>query len=215
MLKLELLHNIEKYILDNNLQEGDRLPGEVELSTQFGVSRGTMREVIGYLVLKGILERRPSSGTVLRVPDFNDIASDLAFQLKLLNCGREEMKASREILELSIIPSVIRFATSAHVDQLTQINNAMMKLEHDTVKADELDLEFHMALFDITGIRLMKLFAQIITVQFKGKLRPPFRDAAAVRRSGEEHKLIIKAISERNTTEMTGLVLEHIKPLPV
>jgi len=214
MLKSELLESLEKYILDHHLKPGDRLPGEVELASRFGVSRGTIREVIGYLVLKKILERRTSQGTVLCLPKFEEIADDLTFQLKLLNCGREELKSSREILELSIVPSVIRYATPAHIDHLTQINDAMLAKIHDRPAADELDLKFHMALFDITDNRILKLFARIITVQFEGRLRPPFRDAEAVRISAASHRDIIKAIAERDSTALTRMVMEHIKPLP-
>ena len=79
-MKSELLKRFERYILENELKPGDRLPGEVELAAHFGVSRGTLREVIGYLVLKGILERRTSQGTVLRLPEVEDIANDLLFR---------------------------------------------------------------------------------------------------------------------------------------
>jgi len=215
MLKAEVLKKFEKYILDNHFKPGDRLPGEVELATLFGVSRGTLREVIGYLTLKGILERRTSQGTVLRIPEVADIANDLAFQMQLLNCGREELKASREILELSIVSSLIRYATPAHIDHLTDINERMMKTANKTAAADKLDLEFHMALFDITGNRILKIFAELLTVQFEGKSRPPFRDKQAVLNSGESHRAMIKAIADRNTTELSRLILEHIKPLPI
>ena len=214
-MKSELLKRFEQYILENEFKPGDRLPGEVELAVHFGVSRGTLREVIGYLVLKGILERRTSQGTLLRLPDVEDIAHDLAFQMKLLNCGREELKASREILELSIIPGVIQYATPAHLDRLTSINRAMLDHAGKTGEADHFDLEFHMALVDIIGNRILKIFAQILTVQFEGKYRPPFCNRAAVLRSGASHAEIIKAIADRDSTGLTRLVLEHIKPLPV
>ena len=215
MLKSELLKKIETYILDHHMKPGDRLPPETELAKCFGVSRGTLREMIGYLVLKGILERRTSRGTVLRIPEAEEIANDFAFQMRLLNCGREELKSARGILESSIVPSLIRYATPTHLDRLTEINDAMMKLDHGVAGADRYDLEFHMALFDITGNRILKIFARILTVQFEGNLRPPFRDEEAVRESGESHRKIIRAIAGRDPEALSRLLLEHIEPLPV
>ena len=73
--------------------------------------------------------------------------------MKLLNCGREELKASREILELSIVPGLIQYATPAHLDRLASINRAMLDQADKTGDADRFDLEFHMALVDIIGNR--------------------------------------------------------------
>ena len=214
MLKSDLLEKIETYILDT-AKPGDRLPPEEELAKHFGVSRGTLREIIGYLVLKGILERRTSRGTILRIPDVQDIAKDLTFQLKLLNCGKQELKAGREMLEQCIVPGLIRYATPAQIDRLTAINEAMMESARDTAEADKYDLEFHMTLFEITGNRILRIFAHILTVQFEGNLRPPFADENAVRISGESHRKIIQAIADRDGAELSRLLGEHIKPLPV
>lgn len=214
ILKVKLLQQMETYIISENLKPGDQLPGELELAKRFGVSRGTIREVISYLVLKGILERRTSRGTTLRSPKIGDIASELGFQLKLLNCGLQELKEAREILELSIVPSLITYATPTHIDRLVEINENMLQLQHNLPKADKLDLCFHTTLFNITGNRLLRLFAQILTVQFEGKSRPPFPDAADVRRSSKEHSKMIEAINERDSNKLNQAITDHIGGLP-
>ncbi len=214
VLKVKLLQRMETYILLENLKPGDQLPGEVELAERFGVSRGTGWEVISYLVLKGILERRTSRRTILRSPKIGDIANELGFQLKLLNCGIKELKEAREILELSIVPSLITYATPTHIDRLVEINENMLQLQHNLPKADKLDLCFHTTLFNITGNRLLRLFARILTVQFEGKARPPFPDAADMRRSAKEHSKIIEAINERDSNKLNQAITHHIGGLP-
>ena len=47
---------------------GDRIPSERELSERFGISRMTMRKAIDRLALKGLIERRGTSGTYIPVP---------------------------------------------------------------------------------------------------------------------------------------------------
>jgi GntR family transcriptional regulator len=47
---------------------GDRIPSERELSDRLGISRMTMRKAIDRLVIKGLLERRGTSGTYIPVP---------------------------------------------------------------------------------------------------------------------------------------------------
>ena len=44
MAGIELLRRFENYLIRGKYRPGDRIPGEQELATHFGVSRGTMRE---------------------------------------------------------------------------------------------------------------------------------------------------------------------------
>ncbi|WP_268912748.1 GntR family transcriptional regulator [Lentilactobacillus sp. SPB1-3] len=58
------IHNeIKRNVEAGRWKVGDRIPSERELSTDFGVSRMTLRQAIQTLVDEGILERRVGSGT--------------------------------------------------------------------------------------------------------------------------------------------------------
>ena len=48
---------------EGRLGPGDKLPNEVELSRQLGVSRATLREAIRTLTAQGVLEVRRGKGT--------------------------------------------------------------------------------------------------------------------------------------------------------
>ena len=50
MAGIELLRRFENYLIRGKYRPGDRIPGEQELATHFGVSRGTMREAIACCV---------------------------------------------------------------------------------------------------------------------------------------------------------------------
>ncbi len=52
-----------KYILQEPVEPGQRIPNEFELAKQFGVGRSTIREAVKGLVSRGILEVRRGSGT--------------------------------------------------------------------------------------------------------------------------------------------------------
>lgn len=61
----ELREKMEKYIKENNLKAGDRLPSETALSNLFEVSRPTLREYLKVLQKEGILVTINGSGTYL------------------------------------------------------------------------------------------------------------------------------------------------------
>ena len=57
----ERLYN--SIVAEGTLRPGDKLPNEVELSQQLGVSRATLREAIRELAARGVLEVRRGRGT--------------------------------------------------------------------------------------------------------------------------------------------------------
>ena len=52
-----------RIVAEKRLRPGDKLPNEVELSAQLGVSRATLREAIRTLAAQGVLEVRRGKGT--------------------------------------------------------------------------------------------------------------------------------------------------------
>lgn len=61
----ELRTKLEKYIEENNIKAGDRLPSETALSNLFQVSRSTLRECLKVFQKEGILITINGSGTYL------------------------------------------------------------------------------------------------------------------------------------------------------
>lgn len=62
-LYAQLTAHFRERILDGTLRAGSRLPTELDLAEQFGVSRGTVRQAMQTLVNEGLVERIQGSGT--------------------------------------------------------------------------------------------------------------------------------------------------------
>ncbi|MHB8694880.1 MAG: GntR family transcriptional regulator [Solirubrobacteraceae bacterium] len=58
---------LRRFIVEEELSDGDRLPPESELAALLGVSRSTIREGLRELELHGRVERRHGRGTTVRV----------------------------------------------------------------------------------------------------------------------------------------------------
>src|SRR5918995_2494214 len=50
---------LREAILEGHFAQGDKLPPETELASQFGVSRPTVREALGALVSAGLIRKIP------------------------------------------------------------------------------------------------------------------------------------------------------------
>ena len=65
-LYVQLIEILERQIAFGELEAGERLPSESELAKQFGVSIITVRNAVGELCNRGLLERKQGKGTFVR-----------------------------------------------------------------------------------------------------------------------------------------------------
>src|SRR5262245_46079873 len=78
---------IEEWILSGELKVGAKRPSEEQLATQFEVSRPVVREALGRLRERGLLETINGSGTFVRHPPPERLADALLRQLHLASAG--------------------------------------------------------------------------------------------------------------------------------
>lgn len=59
---VQVAEAIKHWVVDEGLQAGDRLPGEVELIERFGMAKGTIREAMRILEAQGLIKTRTGPG---------------------------------------------------------------------------------------------------------------------------------------------------------
>jgi len=94
--------------LREEFAQGGRIPGEVELANQFGVSRGTVRQALSMLEREGAILRRQGDGTyanhyVLRIAarvenayEFMELIRETGFDAELEVVGIEWAEATED-----------------------------------------------------------------------------------------------------------------------
>jgi len=83
---LQIAEKIEQMILDGRLKVDDRLPGEEELASRFGVSRPTVREALKRLAARHLIRSRrgPAGGTFVSGPSPDELAQSLGSAATLM-----------------------------------------------------------------------------------------------------------------------------------
>lgn len=186
----------------------DQLPPERTLATQFGVSRGTVREALRRLQEMGFAVRRPGSGTFVRYRNTVDIA-DVA-----------EMTSPLELIDVraAIEPNITRLAAAnANARDLIRLEKTLVSLENcgeDASLFSERDEEFHLELAECSRNPLMiSIYRQINRVRGhtqwdarKDSILTPQRIAEY----NQQHRSLFTALTERNVEKAVSVITRHI-----
>ncbi len=110
---------IEQWLMsmieDRLLVEGDKLPKEKDLAAAVGVSRMTLRQALGSLESRGVLQRIPGrqGGTFIREPRIDCDITGLAGFTEQLRQG--QVRASARVVSAAVVPASGRVADALEV----------------------------------------------------------------------------------------------------
>lgn len=128
---------------------GDKLPNENDLSEEYGISRGTLREAIRILTAGGVLEVRRGIGTfvskILPENPVTDLIDIVNTQAKL-----KELYDFRLIMEPETAVIACKNATDDEINEILKLADNFTETVHnngDRLKADQL---FHSAIAKAT-----------------------------------------------------------------
>jgi GntR family transcriptional regulator len=93
----QIEERLAERIEGGHLGTGERLPPERELAEWLGVSRMTVRQALGALAARGLVERGVGRGTFVRAPGkvVHDLSGALGFTERL---GRQGLEAGAELV---------------------------------------------------------------------------------------------------------------------
>ncbi len=190
-----LTEALRRRVLSGELAPGAQMR-EVELSTEYGVGRHSLRAALQALVHDGLLRHEPNRGAF--VPEFSaDDIADLFLVRTVL-----EVETARQIVKrrLDITPAV------QAVERLEALRG-----DEPWDEVTEIDLGFHRSLVDALGSpRASRLFAsldaelRLLLAQLQANYERP--DAV-----GAEHRLVLDALQSRSASRAANAAREHLE----
>jgi GntR family transcriptional regulator, vanillate catabolism transcriptional regulator len=187
---------IKQMMLDYEIIPGQRLIFS-DLAKRLGVSRTPVNTALSILASEGFLDFVPNHGYSV-----HQIVPEEALSLY-------EM---REILEIGAIEKVIANLTPENVEKLER-----QKLLYEEAIADNLtrerfvlDQEFHVGILEIAGNKYLPTYFrevyQRIFLRHRVESLRPGRAVSVV----EEHRLLLQAIIDKDSTRAKQLISGHI-----
>ena len=208
---------IIEYIQKNNLVAGDPLPSEHEFCKELGVSRTAVREGLKRLQALGLLKSRPRTGMVVQNADLSGIFKMISYNLSSNRRRLEDLFDMRYIVESNIVELVILHASSDDIAALQEVIGRMEEqAEMSLTEWFELDRAFHTLLYSSTHNNFIMSMSALLDVFYAETLRmtdEKYHGETPSNLGGqtiEEHKPILKALIDRDASEMRRLIKKHL-----
>lgn len=200
-------------IESGRLAEGDKLPTEVELVKQLGVSRTVIREAVSRLRNAGLVEPRQGRGVFVmprRTRPLDLEAEASGTKAKVLQIAEVRRGMEGEAASLAAVR-----ATTADIERMRQALVAIDEAVAAGGDGVDEDLAFHRSIAESTGNAVM-----VSTVRYLGEV---LRSGIRVTRANEarrgdfieavrdEHHEILAAIESRDARAARAAVRRHMK----
>lgn len=206
----EIAAGLKSYIVSQSLMPGDRLPTETELAEIFGVSRLSLREATKALEFLGIIESKTGVGLSVGQLDMARVTDHLGFHPALHRASSMQLIDTRIVVEVGALPyTAQRMAEDSTLHAKLNAIVDRFRATRDLQEWIDLDIEFHRALLDASGLSPLVAFGDLLQIFFQR-----FRDSvkkAEWKVGIETHQRIIDSLRDQDVQRATAELRKHIE----
>jgi DNA-binding FadR family transcriptional regulator len=209
---------LRDYLLENlragRWRAGDRLPPERELGQQFGISRTSVRRVLGEMKALGAISQTVGSGTYVtgEAPAVLDVLRGAADPVR--QTSPAELMEARLALEPAILEMVIGNATAsdfAQMDACCDRAEAATTLEEFEYWDGMLHEVIAAAAHNSFVTSVFRLMNEVRNQGEWGVLKKRSVTEARRRQYQEEHRRLVRALRDRDVAQARAEAREHLE----
>lgn len=201
---------LRRFVLTEELQSGDQLPSERDLSESLSVSRNIVREALSVLVADGLIEKKAGRGIFVREHDRSQLAQRLPVSLDSGGHNLEDLSEARATVEIGSAALMVERVTAAQIADLETINRNLAVNLHEGRSTVKDDIEFHKVLFQATHNAVLIDLIPLLVEHFRLTV---FYQPGALRRSSQrivdDHQRIIDALRAHDVDALRRALLAH------
>ena len=206
-----VVNEIQRLIVEGQLEPGMKLPPEREFAEQIGVSRTVIREAVRILVTKGLLGTRPGVGTIVRQVTRDQVVEPLNMLLQAQGASLENLHQVRSILEVEIAGLAALQATERDIAELSQITAEMGM----ALNAPELfvarDADFHRTLAEMSHNPLLVVLLDSIRDLMQEVRRLVHRHPGLYQIVMPDHRRIMERVIAKDPEGARRAMWEHLE----
>jgi len=202
---------LERHITER-LKPGDLLPPERQLVQMLGVSRGSVRDAIRSLELKGLLEPRQGIGTVVCSPGAsaaNPLAKALMHKRKLV----AELIDVRKMIEPHLAARAATHASDQEVAEMEDILARQGAKVRRGELATEEDSEFHYSIALASNNSAILKVVDVLMDLLRDTREHSLQGAGRQEKSLAGHRRILSALKRQDSAAAEAAMRRHLQEI--
>lgn len=208
---------LEHWIVSSRQPADARLPSERELAKRFAVSRIVIREALGRLEARGLIDVRPGVGTFVAAIGTGRAMQSLSLYLSRREVGFEHLFEVRLALEPAMAAAAARSADEDAVAAMFATVDLTDGIVRDLAKEPDAlesyawaDLEFHQLLAQASDnplydVLLAPLIDRLLDVRRSGALLP-----GAATKANEGHREVLNFVASGQAERAAEAMRKHL-----
>jgi DNA-binding FadR family transcriptional regulator len=192
------------------LQVGDELPSERELAAMLMVSRETVRGAMQLLAGAGVVQVSQGSRTRVAKGDVRVQRIGITNPSSINGYTLEEVHGARVLVETAVVAAAATRLSEEDLRRLEDSIEAQKLARNDPVRFLICDREFHLTIYYACGNRLLADFVVDLYTYMLDQRRVVMARPGAIKRSLEDHRLIVEALRTRAPEAAAAAFSKHI-----
>jgi len=209
--KEKIRDKILSLIASGILQVGDELPSERELSSMLMVSRETVRGAMQLLAGAGIVQVSQGSRTRVAKADVRVQRIGITNPSSINGYSLEEVHGARVLVETAVVAAAAAHLSEDDLRRLEDSIEAQRLARNDPVRFLICDREFHLTIYYACGNRLLADFVVDLYTYMLDQRRIVMARPGAIKKSLEDHRLIVEALRTRDPRAAAAAFSKHIE----
>lgn len=206
---------LRELIITEELARGERLPNELQLADEYGVSRATVREALRLLAAQNLIRtaKGAGGGSYVTVPSAEHVSESLRSGLGLMTSAAdvtlEELLEVRELLE---VPAARLAARRRSEEQVGRLRAAIPgePLRLGTRAQFVYNTDFHSTVIAASGNTLLSIAAEPVFAVLQTRLSRSRLGRTFHRAINDHHREIAAAIEAAEEQAAGELMHEHL-----
>ena len=201
----KVAQSIIEQIETGELKPGDKLPNELELAEELGISRGILREALTILQAREYIVRKPKDGTLVN-PDIMEILRSKN-GISLKEATYIDLLEMRECVEERVVEKVVDLASDEKILELEEFLNPIQ----EQINGNSVDYYFHYKLAELSQnamfVNFIDTYYDVIDELTKKTTQKKSRKTEI----NQEHRKIVEYTVKRDKEKAVNAMLEHLR----
>lgn len=207
-LYLKIADSIYRYIRNNELKPGDRLPSERSMAESLEISRNSLREALRLLEARGLLQVKTGKGVFLN----NLYGEDSRLMVVIEGSSFAEIQELQTLLDCQAVRNATLKSSEAEKDSLIEIAEEMMTMAKNNIYSHTLDFSFHDLLYKMgKNSAIHQILTQIRDERFVYREKQEEENASIWLETIPQHLELAKAIKKNDEEKATVKMMEILE----